>query len=82
MAELSKRWARVKSTDNRGEWWLSAPGHCASNRAYIGWPMSNGQRMLMLWIDAETGWDVHMTSDDLKTLKAIGRIEAARRLHA
>jgi hypothetical protein len=78
--ELGKRWGRVTFSKNKGEWWLSAPGHSYPNRAYITWPATDETRVLMLWSDAKHDWVAYMRSDDLKALKAIGRIQAALNL--
>lgn len=84
MIELKKQWAREPGRTARGEWWLIAPGHrSAPNRAYIGWPADDGTRTLYVWdygISADP-WEPFLTSTNLRTLKAIGRLEAVRRLH-
>ncbi len=83
MVELSKRWDRLTSVKARGEWWLTAKGHReAPNRAYITWYDPAVPRMLVIWCDKKQDWIEHMESNDLKVLKSVGRIEAARRLYA
>lgn len=79
--ELAKRWVRNR---NKAMWFLKAPGHAHENRAAILGPFTDGRYKLELWaFETEpTYWETYMWSADLKSLKAIGRIEAARRLHA
>lgn len=82
MVTLNKRWYREGYVD-RGEWWLVAPKHKrAPNRAFITWPKNNGRRKLYVWDDTKAGgdWVEHTAASNLRALKAIGRIEAARRL--
>lgn len=79
MAELNKRWER-----NGDGWILRAPGIALRNRALIDAPTDAGYYRLRVWgndrIGAPGDWITHMKSKDLRTLKAIGRIEATRRL--
>ena len=85
MAELKKRWEHEKPRRmSRGEWWLCTVERIpARNRAFISKAALDGTRSLFIWGESDgMDWVEYMTSDDLKTLKAIGRIEAARRLHA
>jgi hypothetical protein len=84
MVELNKRWSRETRSDVKGEWWLVAPYHGrAPNRAYISWPDHQGTCALYIWYDEHRAdpWVLHAESQDLKALKAIGRIEAARVLN-
>ena len=83
MAELAKRW--VHDT-HKTVWFLKASGCAAENRAAIVGPAKDGAYKLELWNNRPVkgwvaGWEAYMKSTDLKTLKAIGRMEAARRLH-
>lgn len=86
MAELKKRWEyEDQGRLSRGEWWLcTTKGLPDRNRAFISKAEPDGTRILFIWnagAISETPWVEHMRSKDLKTLKAIGRIEAARRLN-
>lgn len=77
--ELAKRWVRSK---RKSLWFLKSPGHDAENRAAIIGPAVDGTYKLEIWEDrSNLGWEPYMKSADLKTLKTIGRLEAARRLY-
>lgn len=80
MRELNKRWIRTPSG-----WKLRANIEWLSNRALIRGPTRAGYYSLYIWVDkTDDGigdWVFHMKSTDLKVVKAIGRIEAARRLN-
>lgn len=82
MAELYKRWARWADAG----WRLRAKIEHLRYRALIYGPSRAGYYRLELWNDGAHvhghlgDWEPYMKSKDLKTLKAIGRIEAARRL--
>lgn len=79
--ELAKYWEKSDDPDHRGEYWLSVRyrrGKEAPHRAYISW-VNNGERTLFLW--DERSFEPHLTSDNLRLLKTIGRMEAVRRLN-
>lgn len=79
MAELHRRWKRSLSG-----WRLCAKETHLTNRAIIRGPTRAGYYSLYIWGDPQRGgigdWGFHCKTKDLKTAKAIGRIEAARRL--
>ncbi len=77
--ELAKRWKL-----SGGYWWLVALGHDFQNRATIHGPDREGYHHLELWVDVSRRgrqWERYAKSKNLRALKAIGRLEAARRLH-
>lgn len=76
MRELARRWKRKMS--GTWDWVLRSPGPC-DNRAFIRGPNLDGDYTLYVW----DGWDwqKHARATNLKALKAIGRLEAARRLN-
>lgn len=77
--ELAKRWVH-----SGGYWWLKSPDHPdLENRATIHGPTSDGYYHLEVWGGASPfrGWDRFAKAKNLRALKAIGRLEAARRLH-
>lgn len=80
MRELYKRWTSTPSG-----WKLRAKIEWLHNRALIRGPTRAGYYSLYIWVDETTfgigDWELHMKSKDLSTVKAIGRIEAARRLN-
>lgn len=81
--ELAKYWVKSNDPDHRGEHWLTlryTRRHPSPNRAFITWDRNgSGERTLMLW-DGRS-FEPHLTSDNLRLLKTIGRMEAARRLN-
>ena len=82
--ELAKSWEKSNDPDHRGEYWLAlryTRRHPSPNRAYISWDRNgSGERTLFLWGD-KGGFEPHLTSDNLRLLKTIGRMEAVRRLN-
>jgi hypothetical protein len=80
METLAKRW--MFSRTPGGDWLLRAKPDKAgfpNNRAYITPPDNAGIRTLYVY--APHKWVPHCESSDLRALKAIGRMEAARRLN-
>lgn len=76
--ELAKRWVFSKQLGSKNLWLLRGkPG--PKNRAYITEPAPCGTRALYVWYDRS--WNFHCESKNLRALKAIGRMEAARRLY-
>lgn len=81
--ELAKYWVKSNDRNHRGEHWLTlrySRGRKDPNRAYISWDRNgSGERTLFLW-DGRN-FEPHLTSDNLRLLKTIGRMEAVRRLN-
>jgi hypothetical protein len=83
MYQLKSRWD-LKAKPHRGvlqAWWLKRlPASPCPNRAYIG-QVEDGEWRLYIWDDRRGTFDFHAASTDVKALKAIGRIEAGRKVN-
>ena len=85
MSELKDKWEYDRRKDVRGRWWLvkTDPKASTPNRAYISPQTEDGLYELHVWerVDGDGARFIfHAASDDLKALKAVGRIAASQRL--
>lgn len=78
---LKRYWEKEKDRSFRGEYWMGATYTSNPNRAYITFAAKSGERSLFVWDDATGEWDYFVSDTNVRTLKTIGRLEAARRLH-
>ena len=81
MATLSKHWKFGKNLGVKNLWLLTRTGDAPPNVAYIPEPAPCGTRELYVWNGQTPEWEFHCESKNLRALKAIGRMEAARRLN-